>query len=314
MTGGTSENLYSMSRLSRSSAAPVRVLLSCSLVLFIAAGLVFSFSAAATGSVTITTGNVTVGNGTSDHSVPVYAYNIPAGPDKGLGCYDFRIDYDNTLVDVTGCGKGGACWDSPDACNPDAGGGTYMLVNDCTGSGECCISPDFEGATGDQVLFYIKFDCLAEGINTWDISVTSFGTCKGVAIPRSVVDGWCNQTSGELPEEEDSGCFIATAALSADDPCVQALRDFRDGYLLTNPVGRALVKAYYRLSPPVAEFISDHPALKPVVRTALMPAVAVSAALLGTTAAQKVAIAASLLALSAAAALRLRGRRRAKII
>jgi hypothetical protein len=79
-------------------------------------------------------------------------------------------------------------------------------------------------------------------------------------------------------------CFIATAAYGtpmADE--VQTLRDFRDQYLLTNPVGAALVKFYYRVSPPIAEFITGHPNLKPIVRAGLLPAVAMSAVAVNTT-------------------------------
>ena len=57
---------------------------------------------------------------------------------------------------------------------------------------------------------------------------------------------------------------------------VETLRNFHDQYLLTNPVGSALVSAYYKLSPPVAEFIDDHPTLKPIVRAGLLPAVGLS--------------------------------------
>jgi len=44
------------------------------------------------------------------------------------------------------------------------------------------------------------------------------------------------------------------------------------------------------LSPPVAEFIDYHPALKPVVRVGLLPAVAMSTVAANTTSAEKVAI------------------------
>jgi hypothetical protein len=60
--------------------------------------------------------------------------------------------------------------------------------------------------------------------------------------------------------------------------------------MVTNPVGRSLVLTYYRLSPPLAEFIDDHPRLKPIVRVGLLPAVAVSEVALSTTLAQKIAI------------------------
>jgi len=70
------------------------------------------------------------------------------------------------------------------------------------------------------------------------------------------------------------GCFIATAAYGHySDPEVQALREFRDRYLLTNGPGRAFVGWYYRSSPPAAAALNAHPEFKPVVRAALLPAV-----------------------------------------
>jgi hypothetical protein len=109
-----------------------------------------------------------------------------------------------------------------------------------------------------------------------------------------------------------SGCFIATAAYGtpmAEE--IQILRQFRDEYLFTNPLGQALVDLYYRVSPPIAEFITEHPSLKAIVRVGLVPAVAISAIAVDTTPAEKVAIT-GLLALLAVAlavwATRRRGR------
>ncbi|MGB6873625.1 MAG: C1 family peptidase [Dehalococcoidia bacterium] len=87
-------------------------------------------------------------------------------------------------------------------------------------------------------------------------------------------------------------CFIATAAYGtpmADE--IETFREFRDGYLLTNPLGRAFVDFYYRVSPPLAEFITEHPSLKPMVRVALLPAVVMSTAVVNTTPVEKMAIA-----------------------
>ncbi|MEA1872021.1 MAG: CFI-box-CTERM domain-containing protein, partial [Chloroflexota bacterium] len=87
-------------------------------------------------------------------------------------------------------------------------------------------------------------------------------------------------------------CFIATAAYGtpmAEE--IEILREFRDEYLLTNPAGQALVGLYYTVSPPIAEFITEHPSLKPIVRAGLLPAVAMSAVAVNTTVAEKMVIA-----------------------
>jgi len=101
--------------------------------------------------------------------------------------------------------------------------------------------------------------------------------------------------AGEAGVGDGGACFIATAAYGSYlDSHVQTLRDFRDTYMVTNLIGRAFVSAYYRLSPPIAEFIDDHPALKPVVRVGLLPAVAMGTVAASTTLVEKMAIASSL--------------------
>ena len=68
------------------------------------------------------------------------------------------------------------------------------------------------------------------------------------------------------------GCFIATAAFGSElEPEVKTLRGFRDRYLMTGPVGRSLVRLYYRASPPMARAIATDDALRAEVRSALRP-------------------------------------------
>jgi uncharacterized repeat protein (TIGR02543 family) len=86
-------------------------------------------------------------------------------------------------------------------------------------------------------------------------------------------------------------CFIATAAYGTSTATeIEILREFRDEYLLTNPVGQALVDFYYQVSPPLAEFITAHPTLRPVVRAGLLPAVAVITIAINTTTAEKIGV------------------------
>lgn len=79
------------------------------------------------------------------------------------------------------------------------------------------------------------------------------------------------------PALNGEGCFIATAAYGFySAPQVQLLRDFRDRYLMPHAPGRAFVSWYYRYGPAGAAFMNRHPWLKPPVRLALFPLVALS--------------------------------------
>jgi hypothetical protein len=70
------------------------------------------------------------------------------------------------------------------------------------------------------------------------------------------------------------GCFIATAAYGSYlHPKVMLLREFRDNCLLTSAPGRAFVALYYRVSPPLADFIARHDSLRSASRILLTPVV-----------------------------------------
>lgn len=88
------------------------------------------------------------------------------------------------------------------------------------------------------------------------------------------------------PNLPDSGknCFIATTAYGHySTPQVQALRTFRDRYLLTNGPGSAFVRWYYKHGPVAAAWLDAHPLYKPMVRAALLPAVGAALFFTGTT-------------------------------
>jgi len=70
------------------------------------------------------------------------------------------------------------------------------------------------------------------------------------------------------------GCFVATAAYgSLFAPEVQVLREFRDKHLLTNEIGKTLMKVYWTLSPDIASFIRKHAAARIASRLTLVPVV-----------------------------------------
>jgi parallel beta-helix repeat protein len=169
------------------------------------------------------------------------------------------------------------------------GEGTYGLEIDSIEGADAIIftATDIPTTTGATHQYTIDWNALSQDEEGVTINVDSDG------------DGEFDNTftsDKELTRDEFIfsgylGCFIATAAYGtpiADE--VQVLRDFRDEYLLTNPLGQAFVDIYYQVSPPIAEFITEHPSLKPIVRTALLPAVVISYVFVNTSPAVKIAI------------------------
>lgn len=65
-------------------------------------------------------------------------------------------------------------------------------------------------------------------------------------------------------------CFIATAVYGdTNAPQVVRLRRFRDEQLMPNPSGHRLVHLYYRLSPPVAQYLRKKPRYAALIRSFL---------------------------------------------
>jgi len=88
---------------------------------------------------------------------------------------------------------------------------------------------------------------------------------------RLLGTGWEN--GGEVRFDEigffpvTGYCFIATAAYGTETAGqLNILREFRDQVLLKNALGTRFVETYYKLSPPVADFIARSDFLRAVVR------------------------------------------------
>jgi hypothetical protein len=72
-------------------------------------------------------------------------------------------------------------------------------------------------------------------------------------------------------------CFIATAVYGTDTAEeIDILREFRDVVLLPSGLGAELVSLYYKISPPIAEVISQHDFLRTAVKVGFVgPVVAI---------------------------------------
>lgn len=107
--------------------------------------------------------------------------------------------------------------------------------------------------------------------------LTSDGLHTNTEGARVLAQGFAGPVGGSAGGGGGGGCFIATAAYgSSMEPHVMVLREFRDKLLLPNRAGRAFVRAYYKHSPPPADFIAARSWLRATVRILLLPVVAFS--------------------------------------
>jgi hypothetical protein len=87
-------------------------------------------------------------------------------------------------------------------------------------------------------------------------------------------NGGNNYQSNNSNEGGGGGCFILTAAYGSPmENHVKLMKEFRDRFLISNSIGRSIVRLYYTCSPPVADFISGKEELKVLVRFCLLPIV-----------------------------------------
>lgn len=106
----------------------------------------------------------------------------------------------------------------------------------------------------------------------------SDGLANGIIVdPAGIASGGSTNSGGGGSSGGSSGCFIATAAFGSKfEEHVQLLRRFRNLYLMPYKIGCVFVNAYYRYSPPAADFIADHNILRVMVRWSLLPLVGLS--------------------------------------
>jgi subtilisin family serine protease len=151
-------------------------------------------------------------------------------------------------------------------------------------------------AVGTDVTTYSDTDVVPGQECSYKVKAWNY--IQGPLGPEETFSDYSNVASATTPSS--GGCFIASAAYGSYlDAHVETLRGYRDGYMADDSIGRSFVFVYYAVSPRIADFIDEHPALKPGIRAALLPAVGVSTAANGVCLGCKVAITAMLLLVTA---------------
>ena len=148
----------------------------------------------------------------------------------------------------------------------NSGGGTvqYSITDDVDW---LAVIPTFGTSTGETDPIRVNFATISllPGVHTALITIEGSGAQNSpqtILVTLTVTDEAIAST-GTGGGGGGGGCFIATATYGT--PMAQeidALRDVRDAYLLNNVSGTAFVDAYYRFSPPVADLIAEHDALR----------------------------------------------------
>jgi acyl-CoA thioesterase I len=111
---------------------------------------------------------------------------------------------------------------------------------------------------------------------TYDTTGMKTGTVT-ISRGEDSLEATCNvvlSEEGSSGVSSGDGCFIATAAYgSAFEPHVATLRAFRDERMSGNAIGEHMIAYYYKVSPPIAERVSESETLRVAVRALLYPVV-----------------------------------------
>jgi hypothetical protein len=210
-------------------------------------------------------------------------------PDGGI--FDAR-DSANTQVLVSGNNASVTVAQYPDNPGGDPPANNFVALDNYI---DVCVT-DTEGINEIEIrLYYTDAEVVAASVDEeslrlswWDGS--AWVVCSPSNVSTDSIYGYSGyiwakiRASGTTPRLADlqgtpfggyghppttptQGCFIATAAYGTNTAKeLDILREFRDEVLLPNSLGTMFVSLYYKTSPPIADFISQHEVLRIAVR------------------------------------------------
>ena len=215
-------------------------------------------------------------------------------PDGTDNCPDV-VNPDQVDRDGDGYGTACDCNDSDGSVHQATEEGPYGdptctdgMDNDCDGyidgdDGSCapsCSDSDGDGygSPASPGCAYPLNDCDDDDSNDPEGCLScSCGSADCAPCARCIHPGvqeFDNDGVDSNCDGKDNRCFIVTASFGTEmQGKIAVLSRFRDVYLLTNDAGRSLVQAYYRYSPPAADYIAKREWLRTCVRFLLLPIV-----------------------------------------
>jgi len=169
----------------------------------------------------------------------------------------------------------------PGANNPPKAAFTFDPPQPEVGQTVQVISQSTD-ADGDKLSYswYLDGDLLSQytGQSQWKWKVPTGGHVMQLKVQDG--KGGNDTISRKIKGADTDGsgkkigpfsCFIATAAYGSPTAAeLDMLRSFRDHVLIKSEAGRWAVDTYYRLSPPLAEYIAAHENMRTLVREGLL--------------------------------------------
>ena len=155
--------------------------------------------------------------------------------------------------------------------DPESGTFTTLATLAADSGGYTDTSP-LQVDDADEVRYRIRTLGSASRPDSRWVTIGASEWFEPQATEARATTALAEQFQGFEGAEPDLRCFIATAAYGGNwGDEVEQLRTFRDEVLLNHPLGQHLVSAYYRLSPPLANWIAQSEARRAATRRVLTP-------------------------------------------